>query len=252
MGSYNKSLKQLIDDDPEIRIKALRVLGDQKASECLSDIIRIIEKDTDDNVKLEAVVTLGKIGDISAGDILLPFLESDDVPLIMECVNVLGLFCANGYTKGIPPIEKLIDHPNFRVRKFAIDALGKAGSSSSLQLLFDHLKKEETSIETKQLVATAIGQIGGSEAINILKLLISPNDEVAESVMEVRRAAIYALGESKKTAALDILGKIYNNKEEHKIIRKYAEEAIKKTILGAKQDFLAIKQRAEDVLKGKK
>ncbi|MHA1795657.1 MAG: HEAT repeat domain-containing protein [Promethearchaeota archaeon] len=69
--------------------------------------------------------------------------------------------------------------------------------------------------------------------------------------IEVRRGAILAFGEIKNPAALELLGKIYQNKNEPKIIRQYAEDAIKKTILGAKEYFLSIKEQATRILRGK-
>jgi HEAT repeat protein len=249
--AYQKALKQLSENDVSLKIKALRELGELKATECVSDIFRLVEKDESDEVKAEAVRALGMIQDNSIGDKLIPLLDSNDVPLVMESVNTLGIFCANGFTKAVAPIEKLLDHSNFRVRKFAIEALGNSGSSTSIEKLFDYFRKEDASIETKELIARAIGKIGGPRAIEILKDLIIPSELVPKSIMEVRRAAIAALGESRQSAALEILGKVYNDKEEHKVIKSYTEEAIKKTIEAARVQYMNIKKRAEEILKGK-
>jgi HEAT repeat protein len=103
----------------------------------------------------------------------------------------------------------------------------------------------DTPIELKELIANTIGQIGGSRSIEILKELSK------EGRVEIRRAAIKALGELRNTVALDLLGKIYNDKKEDKVIKAFAEEAIKKIIEGARTAYLNLKQRAEDILKGK-
>jgi HEAT repeat protein len=69
--------------------------------------------------------------------------------------------------------------------------------------------------------------------------------------MKVRHSVIHALGESKNSETLEILGKIYNNKIENKIIRWYAEEAIRKTIIAARDEFMQLKKLAEEILNGK-
>jgi HEAT repeat protein len=249
--SYSKPLKLLSDSDPSNRIKAVRELGNLKADECISDILRAVESDEDDDVKLEAVIALGRIGDTSVGDKLLNQLDSKDIPFLMETVNTLGILAENGFTAAIDPLENMIEYSNFRVRKLVIEALGKAGSSTTIEKLFTYLKTDKVAIELKELCATAIGQIGGARAIQILRNLIIPNDEIPELIMEVRRAAIYSLGESRNEVALEVLKKVFSNKDEDKVIRKYAEEALKKTIEGAKARYLRIKKRAEDILKGK-
>jgi HEAT repeat protein len=250
-SNYKKSLKNLANENSSERIKALRELGQTKASECTSDIVHLIEKEEVEDVKVEAIMALGKIGDISAGDTLLSLLENPDIPIVMESASVMGSFCAKGFTKAIEPLENLLDHGNFRVRKFTIEALGVAGSQTSIAKLLNHFKKEETSIETKQLIATSIGRIGGSHSIEVLTQLLNPSEDIHESTMEVRRATLFALGEIKNSTTLEILGNVYNDKKEQKIIRKYAEEAIRKTIIGAKNEFVQIRKRAEDILKGK-
>jgi len=248
---FSKVLNQLIHQDPSVRIRALRELGQLKAAECLTDIIQVIEKDSDDDVRVEAVQTLGHIQDIHAGSALLPILTADDIPMVMEAVIALGILGAHGFTDGLVPLERLLTHSHFTVRKYAIEAMGKCGNTETIEKLYAHFKKEDVSIETRQLVATAIGQIGGSRAIHILQNLVLPTGEINELQMEVRRAAIYALGEARTPVALEVLGKVYRNKKEHKVVRKYTEDALKKTIEGAKQHFLTIKKRAEDILKGR-
>jgi len=248
---FSNALKQLDHSDPWVRIRALKELGHLKAAECLTDITRVIDKDPHDDVKVEAVRVLGQIQDIHAGSVLLPILKTEDIPMVMEAVVALGTLGAHGFTDGVVPLERLLTHSHFTVRKYAIEALGKCGNSGTIDLLYTHFKKEDVSVETRQLVATAIGHIGGSKAIQILQNLVLPTGEINELQMEVRRAAIYALGEARTPVALEVLGKVYRNKKEHKVVRKYTEDALKKTIEGAKQHFLAIKKRAEDILKGR-
>jgi len=242
-AAYEKPMKLLHELDPTVRIKALREIGYLKASECVTDVLRLT-KDENDDVRVEAMITLGKIGDTQIGNELLTLIDTGDIPLLMELINTLGILGANGFTKSSHYIEKKIDHPNFRVRKFVIQSLGKCGTPASIEKMYEVFNRKESSVEIKELIANAIGQIGGSRAIEIL------TDLSKEGLMEIRRAAIKALGESRTPAALEVLGKILKDKKEDKVIRNYAEEAVKKIIEGAKAAFLQIKQRAEEILKG--
>ncbi|MHA1584974.1 MAG: HEAT repeat domain-containing protein [Promethearchaeota archaeon] len=253
MGNPNlNALKKLSSEKPQIRIVGARELGNAHAIECISDLVRIIEKeDEESEVKQEAIVSIGKIGEIEAGKSLISTLKSNDIPLVMESISTLGILGAKGFIEARKPLEDLLEHPNYRVRKFTIEALGKCGSEDTIDKLYTHFQKPDISVETKQLIATAIGNIGGAKSIKLLKNLVFPNDEVTELQMEVRRAIIFALGEAKTPQALDVLGRVYNNSKEPKIIRKYTQSAIHKTILGAKEEYMSIKKRAEDILKGK-
>lgn len=245
--AWEKPLKMLSELDLNVKIKALRELGRLKAVECQTDIIKLlnIQDPKLDDVKLEAIITLGKIADPSIGDQLLTYMDTTDIPFLMELITTLGILGANGFTKAAPAIEKKLDHANFRIRKFSIQALAKCGNASTIEKLFEIFQRKETTTETKELLAETIGQIGGSRAIEILK------DLVKEGLMEIRRAAIKALGEARTQISLEVLGQIYNDKKEDKIIRKFAEDAIRKIIEGARDYYLQVKQRAEDILHGK-
>ena len=116
---FSKALKQLGHEDPSIRIRALRELAQLKATECLIDIIGLIEKDPNDDVKVEAVRVLGQIQDINAGPTLLRILTTDDIPMVMEAVVALGILGAHGFTDGLVPLERLLNHSHFTVRKYA-------------------------------------------------------------------------------------------------------------------------------------
>jgi len=249
--ALKKIIESLNSDDPKTKIKAIREIADQKLVECLSDLARLLEKDSPDDVKVEAIRAMGKIQDSAAGPYLLPFLPSDDVELAMESIQALGILGSGGFTDGVLPLEQLLESPKFRIRKYAIMALGECGTSATLETLYEHFKRDETSLDEKELIAEAIGKIGGGRALQILKNLIIPTEEIPELQMEIRRTAIQALGNIQRSARLEVLGQVYNNKTEHKVVRKYAEDAIQKTIEGAKARYLQTKSRAEEILKGK-
>ncbi|MHA1611154.1 MAG: HEAT repeat domain-containing protein [Promethearchaeota archaeon] len=249
--SIKKTLGKLNDLDPREQIKALQTLGDLRASESVPAIIQLLADDQDYDVQIEGIKSLGKIQDIQAGDKILSYFDHEDVPILMEVVTALGKLCEIGYSKGLPLLEQKLTHTNYRVRKFTIDALSSCGGDSTIEKLFTMLQNEDLSVEMHEQITLAIGQIGGSRAIELLQKLLIPSDLFPKLTVEVRRAAIYALGQNKSPVALEILGKIYNDKKEVNVIRNYAEEAIKGTVSGAKDYYLQIRERAENILRGR-
>ncbi|MHA1673896.1 MAG: HEAT repeat domain-containing protein [Promethearchaeota archaeon] len=249
--SIKKLGEKLQDQDPREQIKALKTLGNLRSSESVDSIIKLLTDDQDYDVQIECIKSLGKIQEIQSGDKLLNLIDHEDIPILMEVVIALGKLIEIGFTKGLADLEEKLNHTNYRVRKFTIDALSTCGGDSTIEKLFLMLQNEDLSVEMHEQITMSIGKIGGSRAIEILQKLLIPSDLFPKLSVEVRRAAIKALGQNKKTVALEILGKIYNDKKEVKIIRNYAEEAIKMTISGAKEYYLQIRERAENILRGK-
>jgi len=247
--TWKKYLKRIDDKDKDTQIEALQELGYLKADMAVTDITKLIQKDNVDfAVRAEAIKALGDIGDTSVGPLLITLLKEDEIVILMEVVIALGKLCSHGFTKGIEPLEKMLDHEHPRILKYTIRALGRAGASDSIKQLYPLLRDEDARIELKEEVTLAIGEIGGPKALKILKDLLFPSDEFPKLEMQIRRAAITSLGKAQKPKTLELLGKAYR-KTESKIIKKYAEAAIEKTVDGAKNRYKRIKRRAKEILK---
>ncbi|MCF2140815.1 MAG: HEAT repeat domain-containing protein [Candidatus Lokiarchaeota archaeon] len=249
--TVKKIVQRLKEANPNEQIKLIKSIADMRLQEAVPELLQLLQNKVDYDVQIETIKALGIIQDVQAGDTLLRYLSQEDIPILMETVLALGKLCEIGFSKSLQPLEDMLDHPNYRVRKFTIEALASCGRESTLERLFLILQQENLSEEMREQITLAIGRIGGSRAIEILQQLLIPSDLFPKLSMEVRRAAILALGENKTPVALELLGKIYQDKSEPKIIRKYSEDAIKKTILGAKEYFLRIKEQAERILKRK-
>ncbi|MHA1727362.1 MAG: HEAT repeat domain-containing protein, partial [Promethearchaeota archaeon] len=183
----------------------------------------------------------GKIGEITAGNGLINLLEKEkDIVVKMEAVTSLGILGEKGYEDAKTVLERLISkETNFRIRKYAIKALGKCGDKETIILLKDKFNNEDPSIETKELIANAIGEIGGGTAIKILK------SWALNGKMEVRREIIKALGNIASEATVDLLIHIMKDKRENKVIRKYAKASLKNIIQVSKQKHFSLKKRIE-------
>lgn len=249
--SLKKLLVKLHDMNAQEQVKAIQAIAESGNPEGVEEILELLTENADYDVQIESIKALGSLQDTRAGETLLAYLDQEDVPILMETVLALGKLCEIGFSKALTPLEEMMSHSNYRVRKFTIDALSRCGADTTVELLFNELKKEDLSVEMREQITSALGQIGGSRAIEILKYLLFPSDIFPKLTVEVRRAAIHSLGQNKSPAALEVLGKIYNDKDEPKVIRKYAEDAIKMTVDGAKEYYIKVRQRAEHILKGK-
>jgi HEAT repeat protein len=63
---------------PYVRREAALALGTFGDSSVASDLIQLIERDNDENAHYGAIVSLGKLGTVSAGRVLERFLSRDD------------------------------------------------------------------------------------------------------------------------------------------------------------------------------
>jgi len=165
-----------------------------------------------------------------------------DPAVRMEAANALGIIGSAGFPGSKQTLEKLITDDNYRVKKYAVKALGMCGDSKSIDILVEIFNKEETALELKELIAQTIGYIGGGHAMEILNLWVTAGS------MEVRREAINALGLIGSQAAVDVLIKIANDKKDDKVIVNYAKAALKNIINVAKDRYMELKKKIEDSL----
>ncbi|MCP4764402.1 MAG: HEAT repeat domain-containing protein [archaeon] len=238
MGKVDKYLKKLHEKDSEIKIKALIELGNLKDSEGVTQIFRTAE-DEDERVRTQTAITLGQIGDIQAGEIILKLAIDDDPAVRMEAATSLGVFGARGYSPSKEALENMLNEENYRVRKYAIIALGNCGERDTIDKLSEIFTRDKTSTELKEAIATSIGKIGGSHAMEIL------NSWVLTGTMEVRRDVINALGTIANEAAADVLIHLMTDEKEDKVIRKHAKEALKNIVKVAKDNYINLKNRIE-------
>lgn len=241
MVNTDKVISKLREGNIDSIINGLAELGKIKDPSVLDEVIKFAN-DSSERVRTQVAICLGELGDINAGKTLLKLSLDEDDAVRMEAAQSLGILGSKGYREAKLPLEKLIGDKNYRVRKYAIKALGMCGDSETIQKLVEIFDKKETSIEIKEIIANSIGQIGGSYAISLLK------GWVEEGSMEVRREAIHALGILGNQAAVDILIKVLDDKAEDKVIKNYAKQALKDIEQNARENYLALKKRIEKYL----
>ena len=110
-------LPELSHDGPEIRMEAVRSLGELEARPAVSRIIQLIAVETDSEVRLAALAALGQIGGEEARKALEAATEWDDEAVISAAESALeelstddsGAYDLIGEVLGIEEVTELDD-----------------------------------------------------------------------------------------------------------------------------------------------
>ncbi len=237
----NKLIKLLGSSNPEERIKGLQEIEREQDDDYLDDVVKCL-KDEDEEVIVQALITLRSFNAASYGDALLPLKDREYSLIRSELALTLGHIGERGYQNATETLHELLADKDFFVHKNAIKALGQAGNEKSVDLLLEYANQKTVTLEVKQLINFSLGQIGGAKAWQAL------SEMVKEGMVESRRSAIKALGESGYTAALELLAEVLHNEEEDKSIRKYAKAAIERFLENAKERYIAFEKRVKQIL----
>ncbi|RYG22122.1 MAG: HEAT repeat domain-containing protein [Chitinophagaceae bacterium] len=101
-------------------------------------------------------------------DLEIPFfrkwLDSPNPTVITFCIKLILDF---QQFDAIPELIKLIEHPNEKVKKDAIAALGKLYANEAEEMLVNQYEKEELSI--KKYIIEAIGKIASGKYLQFLR-----------------------------------------------------------------------------------
>ena len=188
---------QLLVDEHWYKVRnAIYVLGSIPAPSSVEVLVKL-NSDPDPRVRLEIIKALEKIGREESVDALLAFLKDRDD----------------------------------QVRKNAITSLSIVGDRRCLKSLIDHLHHNR---KDKIFALTAIGKIGGAEAIGFLLKLLSEEDSRIRHLSNRQKEEI-------KITALNILGKLGSTSSPHvetSSLAKEIEKLIKQRKKGIRGLFI--------------
>lgn len=94
----------LFSSDKGIRKDSAVALGILRAQSALPAIEDALEKEGDNGIKLELIRTIYKIGDPSAGEVLVPLIRDPDKDVHDEAILALGRL---RYKDAVPPLNEL-------------------------------------------------------------------------------------------------------------------------------------------------
>ncbi len=158
------------------------------------DALRTALRDTNDEIKLYALWSLGQLGARSASAEIIPFLNSEDSNLKEMSAYVLG---ALGDTSAVPGLLALLREPSANIRWNAALSLARLGDGSGASVLMEMLDRRALAqlgisgqqAEEMMINATkGLALIRNEESIRILKGLAQDDES-----LKVRQAAMNAL-----------------------------------------------------------
>ncbi|MFM6512207.1 MAG: NACHT domain-containing protein, partial [Microcystis panniformis] len=180
VNELNQALK---DSDSDVRMNAVEALVEIGSETAIPGLLKALE-DSEGYVRREAAEALGNIGTETAIPGLLKALEHSDGYVRWKAAEALGKI---GSETAIPGLLKALEHSNKDVRENAASALGKIGSETATAGLLKAL--EDSDSDVRWNAAFALCKIGSETAIaGLLKALEHSN-------RYVRRKAAEALGE---------------------------------------------------------
>jgi HEAT repeat protein len=210
-----KLLKALKSDSGSMRIAAIMALGERKEKAAVDPMIGILTRDYPP-VQSSAAFALGEIGDERAIEILL---------------------------------KQMKDGESDTIKINAAIALGKMGKETTVPNLIDRLRDNKAAVRSS--AALSLGKIGNETAVGPLidilnsgKLSDGRAKDSINANEDVRKSAVLALGEIRKTEATEILTGILTDKEEKLSVRIAAASALGK--IGDPGALETIKKVLED------
>lgn len=163
------------EEDPErylvsdIKSKLILYFGEVKAVESIEYLRKVAsDKNNDKFIIMYAMVSLAKIGDTGALDILEKNLESSEVKIQEYAGYALSLFEDQLV---IPKLKSMALHNNEQVRIYACQGLSKNKDNSSISLLVFKFKKDSSPKVRRAALQTLLeyGEIGVKEVKDFYK-----------------------------------------------------------------------------------
>ncbi|MFC1855779.1 HEAT repeat domain-containing protein [Thermodesulfobacteriota bacterium] len=240
------------DIDKDKYISLLLVVG----SDCIPGLLNFIANRGDINTRINVSTAIAAFSE-NAFSQIKPWLEDTRAHVLAGAVMSVGKI---GSVKGLDLLLSVIDHPDLRIKREVIKALGMIRTIDSYEILMTFLKSKN--VELKKAALISIGDLKIDAAIPDL-IKFTKKGIFIRNDFEVRRAAIIALGRTRSVEAiLPLLRIVRHNvllrKKENDRLRLFAinaigaiggEEAVKVLEIGANSQNQKIKGECEKMLK---
>ncbi|MFT3890145.1 MAG: HEAT repeat domain-containing protein [Anaerolineales bacterium] len=180
----------LNDPDPQVRIRAIRLLSECEDTKLASTFLDMLKSDKDVNVRVEAAHALGLFVDLGE-------LEEISESIYHKIEDTL-LAVANG-------------DDDSRVRRAALESLGYSARPEVITLIESSFHREDPAWQTSAIVAMGRSADDRWEE-NVLRSLVSVNDNI-------RRSAVEAAGNLEIKSARTVLLQLMNEEEDDSVMR---------------------------------
>ena len=215
-------IRALSEDDRDLRWHASRILAGigRPAVAPLLPLLR--ERDSD--VQWHSAFALSRIGDPAVGPLIL-LLKDADWSVRARVAWALGEIRDR---RAIEPLIQSVNDTDWTVRWSAADALGKINDKSAARWLEKALREPDSYVQVP--ASWALGKLGSSASVDeLIPALKNPD-------WNVRWSAADALGTIGEARALYPLTQVKDDPDEDELVRKAAENAIRKILAGTQKD----------------
>jgi len=178
------ALNQLKDQDEDIRSQAALSLGWVGEEEVVEPLILALENDPSPKVRANAAMSLGQLGDKRAIDFLIGALKDLDSNVRGMVAYSLGLMKVDEALN--PLMEILNDDPDKETRIAAADSIGQIGDLKSLNFLIRIFVQEENE-DLKLEVKNSINKIGQIHKIDNIENIIQQEVKHKVEYIEQRK-----------------------------------------------------------------
>jgi HEAT repeat protein len=183
----------LNDSDSDVRFQAAIALGEVGNPQAVDALIAALNH-SDSGVRWQAATALGKIGSSQAINALSAAFNNSDSTGISHVASALGNI---GNPQAMDALISALNDSNSEVRKFAVSALGNIGNPQATDALISALK--DSNSEVRRNAAEALGRICNPQAVDALISALNDVD------YHVRTQAVWTLSTIGNSQAVDAL-----------------------------------------------
>jgi len=187
-----------------IRTSAIDSLGILHSKEATEILCKLIIEDKEPQIRQQAAVSLGYIGDKSSIPYLIKGIDDPHDGTKYASIQTLGLIRS---TEAIPSLISHLKNDNVNMRRSILNALGMIGDKSAAKFIRELLKDNNDTVRSE--AARTLGLLNDKESIPDLKELLKDKD------ITVSIIAANALAKLDDNSGLDIAIKNINNKEDY-------------------------------------
>lgn len=184
----------LHDEDPDMRIFASDIIGSTKTAQAVGYLCDALLKDPEVNVRYQAAVSLGTLGDREAAKCLGKAMGDDEWVQFAVIESLAKIRDESSVSALVGALNKSSD----LVASMIVDALGEIGNIKAVTMLIKRLEESPAALRNK--ICKAVVKILGGKSLTLLSeservkfgeyLLAALTDEDEE----IQDAAVHGLG----------------------------------------------------------
>lgn len=211
-SSIDSLIKSLKSKDNEVRITAIRKLGESNDKRAVEPLIEVLKKDENDKVRAESAEALGLLGDKRAVEPLIYALKHDDSRSVHWHVAT-----AFEKIKAKEAYQPLIEEFNNAITRqwrdsahHVASAIGNTGDKRAYNFLTKEILDKKTYHSfIRSGAAIGLGKLGDKRAVKVLIGMLEEHDPAAYGAVE-------GLGLLKDKRAVKPLINAINREAEHR------------------------------------